>query len=169
MYKKIVLFALMLIPVSIFAQESQRIAHVNYAEVINVMPEVALLQDSLKKSSDALVAELQVMRDEYNTKLAAYVEQQNTLVESIKLRRQQDIADLEERMGNFQQYAQNVQEQLQQNLFAPIQEKLQKAINDVATENHYTYVFNNQPQILLFVSPKGIDATPLVKTKLGLK
>jgi outer membrane protein len=171
MYKKIVLFALMLLPLTAFAQEVQKIAHVNYGEIILAMPEYTQMQDSLKKSEAALLAELQVMRDDYNSFLQALVEQQNTLVESIKVRRQQELSEKEERIGNFQQYAQGIQGQLSQALFTPIQEKFQKAVSDVATENHYTYVLNFTPEqnILLYVSPKGIDATPLVKAKLGLK
>ncbi|MDR0836037.1 MAG: OmpH family outer membrane protein [Tannerella sp.] len=171
MYKKIVLFALMMIPVTLFAQETQRIAYVNYQEVTSIMPEVAQLSDSLRKTNDELVAEIKGMQEEYTAKMTDFLEKRDTLAESIRIRRQQDIADYQERIQNFEGYASEVIAQLQRTLAAPIQDKVQKAINDVATENHYTYVLNYTPEqnILLFVSPKGIDATPLVKAKLGLK
>jgi outer membrane protein len=171
MYKKIVLFALMLIPVTMFAQEVQRIAHVNHSEIIQAMPEVVQLNDSLKKTNDALVAEGKLLEEEYATKLADFLEKRDSLVASISARRQQDLSEYQDRLQNFQAYATDIIDQLQAKLAAPILEKVQKAINDVATENHYTYVFNYTPQqsVLLYVSPKGIDATPLVKAKLGLK
>ncbi|GHT12883.1 hypothetical protein FACS189426_16930 [Bacteroidia bacterium] len=167
MYKKIVLFALLMIPVTMFAQEIQKNAHINYQEITSVMPEIAQLQDSLKSTAATLEAELTGMKDEYNTKLTDWLEKQNTLAESIKLRRQQELSDYQDRIQNFQEYAGVMLQQLQQTLAAPIQEKVMKAIKDVATENHYTYVFDSVS--LLFISPQAIDATPLVKAKLGLK
>jgi outer membrane protein len=154
-----------------FAQEAQRIAHVNHSEIISIMPEVVQLNDSLKKTNDELVAELKIMQEDYNTKLTDWVEKRDSLAASISARRQQDLGEYQDRIQNFQQYATDIIEQLQAKLAATILEKIQKAINDVATENHYTYVFNYTPQqsVILYVSPKGIDATPLVKAKLGLK
>jgi outer membrane protein len=167
MFKKIVLFALLSIPAISFAQEAQKFAHVNYSEIVTAMPDLAQMEDSLKKSEALFVSELQILRDEYNNKMASFVEQQSTLIESIKLRRQQDLLELQERVGNYEEFARSKQSELYQALLAPIEEKVRKAIAEVGTENHITYIFDVRS--LLFVSPKSIDATPLVKTKLGLK
>ena len=49
----------------------------------------------------------------------------------------------------------------------PIQQKIQDAIKAVGAEQGYTYIID--PQVLLFQGSNAIDATQLVKTKLGLK
>ena len=49
----------------------------------------------------------------------------------------------------------------------PMIEKANQAINDVAKENGFTYVFDTASGSLL-VFPDGDDILPLVKTKLGL-
>ena len=41
------------------------------------------------------------------------------------------------------------------------------AIKAVGAEQGYTYIID--PQVLLYTGPNAIDATPMVKTKLGLK
>lgn len=167
MIKKFVLFALLLLPVYAFAQESQKIAYFNYTEVIQAMPEVAQMNDSIQKQAEVFESELKILQEEFEKKYQAYLEQQDTLAESIKTRRQQEIMDLQERAQTFQQQAYQSQEQLQRALLAPIQEKIMKAVQDVGAENNYTYVL--EAGSLLYVSPQSINATPLVKTKLGLK
>jgi len=167
MFKKIVLFALVMFPVMAFAQESQKIAYVNSADVITSMPEYKQMQDSLKRSEAEFQNELQSMSDEYTKKLSEYVSQQDTLNESIKLRRQQDIENLRQRAENFQQYAAQTQDETQQKLFAPIQEKFQKTINDVGKENNFLYIIDSQ--VLRYVSPTATDATALIKKKLGIQ
>lgn len=167
MVRKIVLFALMSFPVLALAQEAQKIAYVNYVDVIMVMPEYKQMEDSLKKSENAFRSELQIITDEYTKKLSDYVAQQDSLNESIKLRRQQDLEDIRQRAANFEQYAAQKQGELQQALSTPIQEKLQKAINDVGKEQSFLYIANSQA--FLYISTAASDATPLVKKKLGIQ
>ena len=166
MLKRLLLFALVTFPVISFAQESQKIAYLNHLDVINIMPEYKQLLDSLKKAETDFQAELKVLSDEYAKKLSDYISQRDTLNESIKLRREQELEDIRQRADNFQQYAMQKQEETQQTLFAPIQAKLQKAIEDVGRENNFLYIVN--AQAFLYISPSATDATPLVKRKLGL-
>jgi len=166
MFKKIVLFALLTLPVFAFAQE-QKIAYVNSVDVFTAMPEYKLMQDSLNKSAAEFQAELKNMSDEYTKKLSDYVAQQDSLNESIKIRRQQEIQDLQQRAENFQQYASQKQDEMQQRLSVPIQDKFQKAVNDVGKENNFLYIINSQ--VILYESPSAVDATPLIKKKLGIQ
>ena len=167
MLKKIVLFALLMFPVVTFAQESQKIAYVNYAEVIYSMPEIKQMDDSLRKSENEFQVELKALSDEYQKKLSDYIAQRDSLNESIRTRREQDLRGLEERATIFQQEAQQKQEELQRALLIPIQTKLQKAIDDVGRENNFLYILAAQG--VLYASPNATDATPLVKKKLGIQ
>jgi len=166
MFKKIVLFALLALPAVVFAQE-QKIAYVNYGDVVTAMPEYKQMQDSLNKSANEFQAELKTMSDEYTKKLSDYVTQQDSLNESIKLRRQEELQNLQQRAENFQQYASQKQDEMQQRLSVPIQDKLQKATNDVGKENNFLYIIDFQA--LRYESPSAVDATPLIKKKLGIQ
>lgn len=167
MIKKILLFALVMFPVISFAQET-KIAHVDYYAVIRDMPEVMQMSDSIKKSEEALYADLTEMQTEYQKKASEFYTQQDSLSDRMKLLRQQELANIQQNLENFQQYATQKQEELQQTLLAPIRNKLMKAINDVGAENKYTYIFNSNQEIILYTSPNAIDATPAVRKKLGL-
>jgi outer membrane protein len=165
MLKKIVFFAFLLISTGAIAQEI-KIAYLNSPEVITAMPEYIQLQDTLQKTKDAIEAELKILEDEYNKKYTAFMAESETLVESIRIRRLQEIQDIEQRAQTFNQQSQQTLQQLQQNLFIPIQQKVKDAIDAVGAENNFTYVMDGAT--LLYISPQSINATPLVKKKLGL-
>jgi outer membrane protein len=165
MLKKIVLFALLLIPVMGYAQE-QKIAYFKYSEVVPLMPEYTQMLDSLKKSEAALQAELESISDEYTKKVTAFSEQQATLAESIKAVRLKEIERIRESAETLQRQAMQIQDDLQKSLFVPIEAKVKKALTEVGTENHFAYIVN--AEVMLYTSPQSQDATPLVKAKLGI-
>ena len=54
----------------------------------------------------------------------------------------------------------------QQELLAPVYQKVMKAINDVAKENGYAFVYNQE---VLLVAPPSDNLLPLVARKLNIK
>ena len=54
----------------------------------------------------------------------------------------------------------------QNSLLQPVYDKVLKAIDEVAKEKGYTYVFNREA---LLVVPPADDLMPLIKKKLNLK
>ena len=136
--KKLIIFLLMMLPLGVFAQES-KIAIVNTQEV---------------------------MQDEYNKKYSDFVAQQDSLTENIKMRRMQELQDMEQRTQNFIQISQQDFQKKQGELFTPIQDKLKNAIKAVGDEKGYTYILD--PQIVLYQGNTAVDATQFVKAKLGI-
>ena len=68
---------------------------------------------------------------------------------------QQDLSELQ----NWQQIVQQATQQKQDQLLEPIIRKAMAAIQEVAKENGYTYVYT---QDALFVAPPADDLLPLV-------
>ncbi|KAA6302027.1 MAG: hypothetical protein EZS26_001843 [Candidatus Ordinivivax streblomastigis] len=163
--KKIVLFALLLLPAGAFAQE--KIAYFNSAEIISTMPEYIQMQDSIQKTITAIKAEIATMEDEYSKKYEAFMKEGETLIESIKIRRMQELRDLEQRAATYNESSQQQLQELSRALQAPIYQKINDAIKAVGAENNFTYILDGTT--LSYVGPNATDATPLVKTKLGLK
>ena len=146
--KKLAVLILMLLPLcGVFAQD--KIAIVNTADIFNAMPEVSSVEKQLAALKEQYEKEFKTMQDEYTKKYSEYMSKQDSLTENIKLRRQQEI------------------QKKQEELYAPIQKKMQDAIKAVGDEKGYTYIIN--PQVLLYTGSSAVDATPLVKAKLGLK
>ena len=166
MLKKVVLFALLVLPLGAFAQE--KIAYYNQGEVVVLMPEYKQMMDSLQKLKDSLEKELRTIQDDYTKKYEDYMKESEGLIESIKLRRLQEIASVEERAKEFSAYAENEMYQAQKNMLEPIFKKLRDAVQAVGAANNFLYIINGDPQLLHYISPNAIDATPLVQKQLKL-
>jgi len=163
--KKFIVSFLLLLPFVLSAQEV-KIAIVNTNEVFNLMPETTVLENEMSALMSQLQTTMKEMQDEYNRKMTDLQAKGDSLTENIRNLRIQEITQLDERMQNFVPMAEEEREKKYNELLAPIQEKMLKAIRDVGDENGYTCIVN--PQVLLYTG-KVIDATEKVKAKLGLK
>ena len=155
--KKLIVLLLMILPLGAIAQEV-KIAFVKTQEVF--------MEKQMADLNEKYRVELKQMQDEYQKKYSDFVAQQDSLTENIKLRRMQEIQDIQERMDNFVQVAQQDVQKKQQELLQPIQQKLHEAIQKVGEEKGYTYIID--PAALLYTGTNAVDATPFVRTKLGL-
>ena len=79
-----------------------------------------------------------------------------------------ELQDLQNRIDKFRTKAQEKLDMEKEKIYSPILEKAQNAIDEVATENGYNYVFDTGYGILLHFD-KGDDIMPLVKKKLGIE
>lgn len=163
--KKLIVLLLMILPLGAIAQEV-KIAFVQTQEVFMAMPEVSNMEKQMADLNEKYKVELQQMQTEYQKKYADFVAQQDSLTENIRLRRMQEIKDIQDRMDNFVQVAQQDVQKKQQELLQPIQEKLQDAIKKVGEEKGYTYIVD--PAALLYFGSNATNATQFVRAKLGL-
>ncbi|GAA4310645.1 hypothetical protein GCM10023143_19250 [Compostibacter hankyongensis] len=147
---------------------AQKIGYVNMQDIVGHMPELANVDSSLKKFQTELGGQNQAMQKELQTKYEAYVKDSSTMSDVIKEARQGELRDLQNRMMEFQQGAQDRIQDRQNTLLKPVIDKAQNAVQEVAKAKGYTYVIDNSSNILI-ASPSGDDLTTQVKTKLGLK
>ena len=166
--KKLIALLLVLLPfVGAANAQEAKIAFVNTQEVFMALPEVADMRKQIDDLNANYQKELETMQNEFQKKYSDFISQQDSLTENIKVRRMQEVEDLRQRMDNFVQVAQQDVNKKQQELIAPIQQKMADAIKAVGTEQGYTYIID--PQVLLYTGPNAIDAPPFVKTKIGLQ
>ena len=102
--KKLIIFLMMILPLGAFAQDV-KIAFVKTQEVIMAMPEVSAMEKTMTELNEKYKTELKQMQEEYQKKYSDFVAQQDSLTENIKLRRMQEIQDIQERINNFVQVA----------------------------------------------------------------
>lgn len=167
MLRKIVLLAIILLPLGVFAQDQVKIGHVNSQEIFNAMPETAAAEKELNELIESYHKELKTMEDEYNKKYTEFMQQSDSLAQSIRVRRMQEVTDLRDRTETFYQQGQQEIAKKREELNLPIVQKIQDAIKAVGEEQGFTHMM--EMGAFLYVSSKAIDATPMVKTKLGLK
>ena len=79
---------------------------------------------------------------------------------------EKDLADLSMTLNNWQQIGTQAIQSKQQQLLAPLYKKVMDAVNVVAKEKGYTYLFH--PDAFLIDPPEADDLTLVVAKKLGL-
>ncbi len=146
---------------------AQKFGHVNTQELFSQMPELKAVQARMDSIQSDYENQFVVMREEFNKKVADYQQAEPTLTESMKQFRQQELTELQQRIEVFAQTVQQDLQKKQQELVAPIQERMVKTIKAVGEEQGMTYVFDTVA--LIYISPDAIDLNPAVKAKLGIK
>ncbi len=164
--KKIILMALLALPMSLFAQ---KFAHVNSATIIQAMPEYTTAQNELQTLSKQYEDELKRMQDELQTKSEDFDKNQATMPDAVKERRQQELQDLYQRMQQYYQTSQQEVQQAQQKKMGEISDKVTKAIKEVGVAGGYVYIMDITSGIPYISETLSTDVTSQVKAKLGLK
>ena len=162
--KKFIVLLLVLLPMGAFSQET-KFAFVDYLEVFNMMPDLEEAETKFAAIRAQYEEQISALQTEMTAKYEEYMKIEATLTENIKLRRQQEIQELQDRLQNFYPQAQQELEQEQAKLWTPIQEKVLAAIKAVGEDQGYA-ILNSQ---VMFHTGNLVDATSLVKTKLGIK
>jgi outer membrane protein len=150
------------------AQKTAKIGHINSNELLTAMPERAAVQKDLEAYANDFKIMLDVMRKEYDTKVADFQSKQDVMTDLIKNTKISEITDLEKRITQFQQTAEADLQKKEQSLLQPIIDKAKTAIDDVAKENGYTYVLDSSVGVVLY-SVDSDNILAKVKTKLGIQ
>lgn len=164
----VLLFAALVLTAQDGIAQSLKTGHINRDEIIMAMPEYDTAMKQYNAYGQELTNALELMQVEYNNKLDQYVKDSKNLTDLVKANKEQELADMQTRINNFQQQAQTQLQDKQAQLLNPIIEKATKAINTVAKEGGYIYIYDIRT--LVYVDTlKSVNIGPLVKTRLGIK
>lgn len=155
-------------PVSaqITGSASIQVAYVNTAELLEMVPGKTAASDAIEELNKRYKDELAVMQNDYNSKYTDFLSNQNSLAESIKLRRMQELYELEQSINRFMKVAQEDVASQEQQLIEPLKDKLKEAIRQIGTEQGYICIYDVADPTIVFLTPDAIDANSLVKAKL---
>jgi outer membrane protein len=143
-----------------------KIGYISADEIIALMPEAAKVDTALNQYQQSLYQNAQDKQNTFNEAVARFYKDSATMNPSLKEVKRTELQKTVQELSGAEQQIQQQFEQKRQELSLPIQRKLQAAIQEVAKENGYTYVF---PKEALLVMPSGDDIAALVKKKLGIK
>ena len=152
----------------------QKLAHINSAALLEVMPEVKQADLKFQTFQKQKQSEIELMQTEYQKKLTIAQEKEKTLSEANKLvvgkeleEMGKQLQELGKRITETGEKAKQEMAVKQDELYQPIFKKAGDAINAVAKEKGYAYVFDTTQQVVVY-SEGGDDILPLVKAKLGI-
>ena len=144
----------------------QKYGHVNTQEIFTAMPGADSLQTKLKAFETELTDIYTSMVSEFQSKKEKFDQEAGTMSSTVRQYREKELVDLQQRIMEFQEGVQSDMQEKQLELMQPFQDRILKAIEDVAKENGYAYIFDTQ---VLLYSEGGDDVSGLVKKKLGIK
>ena len=168
MIKKLLLAVLVALPFSAFAQ---KFGVVDLENVFQAMPETATAQTQLTDASKKYEDEFAKLREEVDKLFAEYqnLQKDPATPDAIKERRLNELQERDQKVQQFRNTASQDLARLQEQLMAPIQQKIADAVKTVGQEGNFTFIFPNEQGLLLYTGSDVTDVTPLVKLKLGIK
>jgi outer membrane protein len=153
------------------AQSAQKIGYAETDYIISQLPEFKKLDNELKTHYSQLENQMKLKADELQTKLKSYQSMPASTPDAIKADKEKELATLQQSLEKFKNDAQVSYQKKQNDLLAPIYERIGNAIEQVAKENGYAFILNhrfeNEGQVLLAWDDK-FNISDLVLKKLGV-
>ncbi|MCX6245766.1 MAG: OmpH family outer membrane protein [Bacteroidetes bacterium] len=150
--------------------QAQKFAYVDSQYILDNLPEYTEAQAQLDEASAQWQKEIEAKFAEVDKMYQDYQAQAVLLPEDMKKKKEQEIVDKEKEAKNLQRtrFGQNGDlMKKRQELVKPIQEKVYNAIQDIATSNNYSVVFDKAGALtILFANPK-YDISDEVLDNLG--
>ena len=150
---------------SLFAQ---KIGRISSQEVVVNMAEYKEAQTQLEALAKDLQAQMETIQVEMNTKIQEYQKGAETMTDAVRQLKEKELNDLNTRLQEFNQVAQQELQKKEQELMEPIIKKANEAITEVSKAGGYTVIFETGSMIY-FDEAQVKDITPEVKAKLGAK
>ena len=111
---------------------------------------------------------IQQKYEDFQAQVAEYQQNAPSMTEQVRAEKEQELQGLQQSLQKFQQDAEQSITRKQQELYQPLYEKIQNAIDKVAEENGYTHVL--RAEALLYISDeKTGDISEKVLNKLGVE
>jgi outer membrane protein len=146
--------------------QNVKIGYISADDIIQMMPEADSIQKVLNDYQQSLYQNATDKKNALTAAVQQFYKDSATMSPSLKEVKRNELQQEVQDLNGEDQKIQNQFEQKRQELSLPIQKKLQDAIEAVAKENGYTYIF---PREALIYMPPSADIGPLVIKKLGLK
>ena len=165
--KKIFLIAAAAIVSLSVSAQNLKFAHVNYSELVQLMPEADQARAAMAASSKEAEETFQGMYEEYQTKMQQYQQKAESWTAAVRQSKEKELGDIQARLQEFQQTIQQELAQQQNTLMAPIQQKVIETVEKRAKEGGYIYVFE-APSMLYIDSKQSTDLTPAARKALNI-
>lgn len=148
---------------------AQKFGYVDTQEIIEQLPEVKEANSNIETFKSQLQSKGQDMLKALQAKFQDLTKrQQQGDISPVQV--ETEAAKLKEEENKILLFEQESQQKIikkSEDLLRPIRDRIQKAIDDVAAENGFTYIFDYSTGLVLY-GDESANVMSLVKAKLGL-
>ncbi|MBO5181907.1 MAG: OmpH family outer membrane protein [Paraprevotella sp.] len=164
--KKIILLALLIAPLSAFAQ---KFGHFNSVDIMQAMPEYTQAQTELETLQKQYEDDLKRMQDELVKKGSEYEKERANLLDNVRQRREAELNDLQMRIQQSYDDNRMSLQKLSQEKMQAITQKVLDAVKEIGTAGGYVYIMDVTAGVPYISATLSTDVTTELKNKLGLK
>lgn len=151
---------------SFASAQDLKFGHINVAQLIASLPDKIAADKAIQSEAKVLQDRRNVMQEEAERKFKEYLAGRETMPELVRATMEKEIQDIQQRLENYDMLAQQNLNKKQQDMYQPILEKIQKAIDEVGAEKGLIYIFDVSSQVVLYHSTASLDCEAFVKAKL---
>ncbi len=149
------------------ANAQTKIGYISVDYVVSLIPETTKLDSIINRyQADSVNQQYAQIVSLYQYKDSVYRDSLHKAPPAVLKQIEQELPGLVYQIQNWQTIAQQMTENKQNELLAPIYRKVYDAIKVVAKEKGYSHVFNKEA---FLVAPEGDDMLLLVAAKLKVK
>ncbi len=170
--KKFSCLILLLVAAAIPSSAQMKIGYINSEAIMQQLPEAQDAQKQLDAISTDWQSDLTKMQTDLQHRFEDYDKKKLVMSDKKRADVEKELQDLERKMVDYRtaKFGANGELFTKQNeLMKPVQDKLFKAVKDVADEGGYDYVFDKSSTTLLMYSNEKHDLTSKVLSKLQQK
>jgi outer membrane protein len=164
---KIILIAAALV-LSSSAVMAQKTGYIDVNTVIQIMPDAAKIDSLMEKfQQDSLGKQFETLVRDYKYRDSILGSKDTlTMPPSVKAQHQQTLQGVAYQIQNWQSISQQYYQAKQNQYLEPVYRKVMVAVQAVAKEKGYTYVYDKS---VLIIGPTGDDLLPAVAQRLNIK
>jgi len=169
-YIKIFIPVMFFLTVSLVAQ--QKIGYVDSKVIIDNMQDAKDAQKTLDGFVTQWKSQISTLNDSLSLIKDDFEKKKLILTENIKKQKEEDIASLGRRIEDYktEKFGESGEYfRKQDELMKPIQDRVFKAIADVAKEGDYDFVFDRSTELIMLYMNEKYDITSQVMKKLEVK
>ena len=164
-----VLSMVVLMVCALQARAQVKIAYFNSEAIMKQLPDAQDAQKQLDQFVADWQQELNKMQDEWKKKFDEYDKRKLIMTEQRRADTERELREMDQKIVDYRtlKFGQNGELFNKQNeLMKPVQDRVFKAVQDVAREDGYDYVFDKSGDILLMYANEKYDLTQKVFAKL---
>ena len=149
---------------------SQKYAFIDTKYILSQMPEYTTAQKEIDDMAEKWQKEIEQQYNEIEQKYKAYQAEEILLPEETKKTRQQEIIELEMKAKEMQKKRFGVEGDLfkkRKELIDPIQEKIYKAVKQLAKDNSYSFILDKSKNSNIIYAEPKYDKSDAVLRKIN--
>ncbi len=166
----LVLFVFGMMAFSANAQNASKVGYADVDYIFSQMPEFKQIDADLSTLQNQLKKNLETKGAEFQRKLTEYQQNADKMLDAVRQNTERELQQLQANLQKLQEDAQAEIQKKQNTLMEPVYAKVGKTIEEVAKENGFTFVLNQQIgglDVILYGDPAN-DISDLVLKKMGI-